>query len=139
MQTWHNETAIQHSQKEDHNVHMQTVLVVDDDRTTRFVLGELLRAHGYRVLEATDGVEALRLVEQQVIDLVVSDIRMPHMRGDELAEQLGRSYPQIKVLLTSSAPENVLSYQQMANLPQIMSKTTLIETLLSSVQNMLSA
>jgi two-component system cell cycle sensor histidine kinase/response regulator CckA len=67
-----------------------TLLVVDDEAPHRFMLARLLTGAGYRVLEAENGLEALRLVEdpQTEVSLVIADLRMPVMNGYELAERL---------------------------------------------------
>jgi two-component system cell cycle sensor histidine kinase/response regulator CckA len=67
-----------------------TLLVVDDEAQLRSMVARLLTDEGYRVLEAENGLEALRLVEepQSEIRLVVTDIRMPVMNGYELADRL---------------------------------------------------
>jgi CheY-like chemotaxis protein len=71
---------------------MHTVLVVDDDRTLRALMTRTLSAKGYRVVEASDGIEALdRLAADPEIELVVTDIVMPRMNGVELAQQLAAS------------------------------------------------
>ena len=76
--------------------HQATLLVVDDEAPHRFMVARLLAAAGYRVLEAENGLEALRLAEepQNEIRLVVTDIRMPVMKGYELADRLtARPHP----------------------------------------------
>jgi DNA-binding NtrC family response regulator len=83
------------------------VLVVDDDRGVRRLTARMLRAEGYRVVEAESGAEALRLLESEPgIRLVLTDIVMPEMHGLELAEQVLARQPQLRVLLmTGHAPE----------------------------------
>jgi two-component system, cell cycle sensor histidine kinase and response regulator CckA len=70
--------------------HEATLLVVDDEAPHRFMVARLLAGAGYRVLEAENGLEALRLVEEASngIRLVIADLRMPVMNGYELAERL---------------------------------------------------
>jgi CheY-like chemotaxis protein len=68
---------------------MHTVLVVEDDPSLRALMVRSLSAKGYRVLSASDGIEALeRLAADPDIELVVTDIVMPRMNGVELAQQL---------------------------------------------------
>lgn len=68
------------------------LLVVDDEEDFRVLFRNHFRKRGYRVLEAADGVEALALFESRVadIDLVVTDIRMPRMNGEQLIKALRR-------------------------------------------------
>ena len=60
---------------------MQQVLIVDDEANIRKVLSAQVKAAGYQVLEATNGLEALELLNQGEIDAVISDLRMPHLDG----------------------------------------------------------
>ncbi|WP_163616481.1 response regulator, partial [Klebsiella pneumoniae] len=63
-----------------------TVLIVDDDAAVRTVLGALLTRGGSRVRQATNGKEALDILGDEPVDLVVTDLRMPKMGGMELLE-----------------------------------------------------
>ncbi len=75
------------------------VLIVDDDDGIRHFAARALGQAGYEVVTASDGLEALRLVEAQPrFDLFVLDVKMPGMRGDELARRLHDRDPGIKVL-----------------------------------------
>jgi len=81
----------------------ETVLVVEDTRTVRRMIVRTLQANGYQVLEASAGDEALRLANAhpEPIDLLVTDIVMPGMRGSELADRLRAARPDIKTLYMS--------------------------------------
>jgi CheY-like chemotaxis protein len=71
---------------------MHSVLVVEDDIGSRTVMVRTLSEKGYRVLQASDGIEALELLATHPeIELVVTDIVMPRMNGVELAQQLAAS------------------------------------------------
>ena len=63
---------------------MPTVLIVDDEKNIRATLARGLRLSGYRTEEAGNGLEALRLLDEGGIDLVVLDVQMPEMGGLEL-------------------------------------------------------
>ncbi|WP_265341094.1 PP2C family protein-serine/threonine phosphatase [Serratia marcescens] len=65
-----------------------TILIVDDSRSYRHLLGSMLSKWGYRVLEAQDGVHALALLETQTINAVISDWEMPQMDGVALCRQI---------------------------------------------------
>jgi len=69
---------------------------------------EFLSASGYEVIVAKDGIEALELVEQQKksIDVLVTDVVMPRMRGTELAMRLRRAHPDIQVVYMSGYLEH---------------------------------
>jgi CheY-like chemotaxis protein len=80
----------------------ETVLVVEDDPSVRRLAVLGLSANGYAVLEAGDAGEAVELAATAArIDLLVSDVVMPGMRGPELAVRLRQMRPEIRLLLVS--------------------------------------
>ncbi len=79
----------------------KTVLVVDDEAGIRDLTREILERAGLRVIEAGDGIQALRLLETIKPDLLLTDIRMPGMDGIALAQEMGRRSPGLPVLLMS--------------------------------------
>lgn len=81
---------------------METVLVVDDEDDIRTVVGAMLKAQGYTVLDTRDPQQALRLASQQPVNLLLTDVIMPLMRGTELAQRLQSISPWTKVLLMSA-------------------------------------
>ena len=81
----------------------ETVLVVEDEDEVRKLVCESLLQYGYRVLEAPNGGSALLTCEQHthVIDLMLTDIIMPQMSGQKLAERLSSLHPEMRVLYMS--------------------------------------
>lgn len=81
-----------------------TILVVDDENTVRHVVGRMLRAGGFALLEATDGREALQVVQQREHppDLILTDVVMPLLNGGELAARVRTIQPDQRVLLMSA-------------------------------------
>lgn len=81
-----------------------TILLIDDDEVSRYVIGGELAKLGYRVNEARGGREALRLMEQHRPDAIILDIAMPEMNGFEVLRELRRmdSYRAIPVIVHSS-------------------------------------
>ena len=82
----------------------ERVLLVEDEPSVMRLASRVLREQGYQVLEATNGVEALRVAEEHIgeeLHLLFSDIVMPLMGGMGLAERLRALHPETKVLLTS--------------------------------------
>ncbi|MFZ5653943.1 MAG: response regulator [Pseudomonadota bacterium] len=65
-----------------------TVLIVDDSVTMRKATGRLLERHGYRVVTARDGVEAMQMLQEITPDLMLLDVEMPRMDGFEVARQV---------------------------------------------------
>jgi PAS domain S-box-containing protein len=88
----------------------ETVMIVEDDQIVRGVARAALERLGYRVLQASNGAEALRLADQTPgrIDLLMTDVVMPGMNGRELAERLQTLRPDLKVLFASGYTENVV-------------------------------
>jgi two-component system cell cycle sensor histidine kinase/response regulator CckA len=86
----------------------ETILLVEDAEPIRGLVAGELREHGYSVIEAGDGEEALQiaLAHDGDIDLLVTDMVMPRMNGRELADRLTRDSPTLKVLFTSGYPED---------------------------------
>ncbi len=75
------------------------LLVVDDEKNIRAGLGKSLELDGYKVLLAAEGREALGLVESNEIDLIISDLRMPVMSGEELLKTMTARYPTTPVII----------------------------------------
>jgi two-component system cell cycle sensor histidine kinase/response regulator CckA len=83
-----------------------TLLVVDDEEMVRRLAARMLITLGYRVLEASDGHEAVRVLQRnaQRIDGVLTDVAMPGLGGRQLGETIARCWPQIRVLYMSGFP-----------------------------------
>jgi CheY-like chemotaxis protein len=103
-----------------------TVLVVDDEPVNRLVLARMLEHFGSRCLEAASGAEALALLREQPVDLVLMDIHMPQMSGIQAVEQLraaagpNRQTPVVAVTgdTTRERPEYIaLGFDDYANKP----------------------
>lgn len=86
----------------------QTILLVDDEKALRKLTRRILAEAGYRVLEASDGAEALRVAAGEVgdIDLVLTDVEMPTLGGRGLVAELSEVSPAIKVLFMSGYTDN---------------------------------
>jgi CheY-like chemotaxis protein len=90
---------------------MTRILVADDDRTTRLLLTETLRAQKHTVVAAADGAEALKKLKERKFDLVLLDIWMPKMNGLEVLAKLRKSKarPKIIVMTSDDTPQTLLS------------------------------
>lgn len=86
---------------------METILVAEDQPELRWMICQFLQERGYSVLEAKDGRDAVELAEQynSAIDVVLTDIVMPFLRGPEVARRISASRPQIKVIFMSGYTE----------------------------------
>ncbi len=82
----------------------KTILLVDDFENTRYVTRITLRRYGYNILEAADGLEALKLFDGRKIDLLITDQNMPNMDGITLVEKIRsmKNYKYIPILLLTT-------------------------------------
>ncbi len=90
----------------------ETILLVEDEPLVRGMVSTMLKDQGYEVLQATNGEEALRVVQQHAgkdIQLLLTDVVMPQMGGIELAEKFGSLYPDTSLLLMSGYTEQVIT------------------------------
>lgn len=78
---------------------MSTILIVDDERNIVSGLREAFELEDYSVLTAYDGKEAWDTINKSNVDLVITDLRMPEMTGDELVERISSSYPTLPVIV----------------------------------------
>lgn len=118
-----------------------TVLVVDDSRTIRSLVGRALQGAGYETIEATDGLDALAKVEQlSDSTIVVCDINMPHMNGLELLaalRQRGRQLPII--ILTSDVQPAHVERARENGASAFVCKPFKADALLSTIQSLTAA
>jgi len=94
------------------------VLLVEDEPLVRRFAYRVLREQGYTVLEAANGDDALRVVQEftgEEIHLLFTDVVMPQMGGKELADQLKLLRPNIKVLFTSGYTDNAIVHHGVLN------------------------
>lgn len=102
------------------------ILVVDDEFEIRSLIVEFLRdIEEYTVFEAQDAISALALLEEQPVDLVLSDINMPGMKGFDLLREVRTKYPTTKrVLITAYNVEDYLELALKYDIGNIFVKTT---------------
>jgi two-component system, cell cycle sensor histidine kinase and response regulator CckA len=88
----------------------ETLMVVEDEDAVRNLVCQILRSRGYKVLEASHGVDALLLLEQQSepIHLIITDVIMPFMSGREFADKAIHKYKDIKVLFMSGYTDEAI-------------------------------
>jgi CheY-like chemotaxis protein len=89
---------------------VETILLVEDEEEARTVLRQILAGKGYRVLAAASGDEALAVAAEceERIDLLLTDVTMPRMKGPELASRLLGQRPQLRVIYMSGYNEEPL-------------------------------
>ncbi len=105
------EPALRTPQREAPQGGSETLLLVEDEDTVRASVRRLLEWHGYRVIEAGNGSEALRIYQDnpEAIDLVLTDLAMPEMGGQELVAQLRVQNPALRVVFMSGYAETTIA------------------------------
>ncbi|HZN98291.1 MAG TPA: ATP-binding protein, partial [Gemmatimonadales bacterium] len=108
---WGSEPALGATQQRTADVGTETVLLVEDEAAVRASVRRLLEWHGYTVLEARNGAEALTVFEayERDIDLVLTDVVMPEMGGYELVERLRARRPELRVVFMSGYAERAFT------------------------------
>ena len=108
-----------------------TILVVDDEQALADVLANILEYHGYAVLIAGDGQEALEIIQETKFDLIISDYMMPRLNGIELYHRVStdRRTASIPMILMSALPDDLKDLPAFA----ILEKPFLIEELVEKV------
>jgi len=88
----------------------ETILLVEDEATVRQLASVVLRRHGYKVIEACNGAEALQQAQQahETVHLLVADLVMPQMSGRQLVEQLRTLRPETKTLYMSGYADDAI-------------------------------
>lgn len=81
---------------------MSTILYAEDDRDCRELFAFALRQRGHSVHEAVNGAQAVQIVREEPIDLIILDARMPMVTGYEAAKIIGRENPAIPVIFLSA-------------------------------------
>ena len=115
------------------------VLVVDDDVTSRAAMRRVLERAGFTVIVAEDGEDALRLLERThvPVDLLLTDVAMPGMNGDQLAERVRGRWRELPVLFVSGEPANRRLAEALPGRTAFLAKPFLPSELLGVVQSVL--
>lgn len=91
-------------------VEKKVVLIAEDEAQLRKALAKAFSGAGFEVQEASDGVEGLRLAKEKLPDVILLDLRMPHMGGEEMMQKLNDEVPKAVdvpvIVLTNFSIEN---------------------------------
>ena len=114
----------------------ETILLVEDEVKLRMLLSSILTLHGYTVLEAADGAEALRISSQfeDPIHLLVTDMVMPGISGCETARLLAESRPEMRILYISGYTEDAWRYPGIESGKNLLQKPFTPEVLVAHVR-----
>ena len=117
---------------------MFNILVVEDDLSTRKLLSAVLKSNGYNTLVSSNGLEALDVLENNHVDLMIIDVMMPKMDGYELTETLREGGSQTPMLMLS-AKQNAADIKQgfIVGIDDYMTKPFDIEELLLRIKALL--
>lgn len=117
---------------------MVKVLIVEDNNKLRKLIDVYLTHNGYKTYNATDGLEALEIINNNMIDLVICDIMMPNMDGFELIEELREIYSNLPILIVTakeSKEDKILGFK--LGIDDYMVKPIDLEELLMRVKALL--
>jgi two-component system cell cycle sensor histidine kinase/response regulator CckA len=87
-----------------------TVLIVDDEEPVRLVARRILEGEGYRVIEASNGLDAITLLDcGTAIDLLMADLDMPEIKGEEMVQRIRATRPDLPVLYVTGNIRRLLT------------------------------
>lgn len=114
------------------------VLVVEDAEVVRMLTVEVLEELGYEALEAGDAAQALALLEHESVDLLLTDVGLPGMNGQELATRACTLHPSLRVLFATGYAESIRPDPARAVLQDVIAKPFGIEELRGKVSALLA-
>jgi two-component system response regulator AtoC len=94
---------------------MDKVLVVDDEKDLRGIVSEVLKEEGFEVVEAEDGLQAVRLFRKDPPDAVLLDLQMPRMNGIDAMRELGRMGPDVPIIILTAHGDVPTAVEAMKN------------------------
>ena len=115
----------------------ETILLVDDEADIRNIAKNILLRAGYRVLAAVNGEEALDMVAAEEVDLIVLDLNMPVMGGQECLDRLRGSGSNIPVLLASGFALSDESRKRLSDTVNYLNKPYQFQELLYKIRDLL--
>jgi len=117
----------------------ETVLLVDDEEMLLNAASEFLTQNGYHVISTTSPIEALDIIKNQNISLLISDVIMPSMDGYELADKAKGIKPELKIQLVSGFTNRTDEQKAHALCQSVLNKPYKLKTLLERVRNVLDS
>ena len=117
-----------------------TILLVDDEQVVLDYVGSALQADNYQILTASDGVEALEVLQSQPVDLILADIAMPGMNGYQLYERVCQNPEWVRipfVILTSRIMDSDIRFGKELGVDDYLVKPIRVEDLLAAVRGKL--
>jgi len=116
----------------------ETILVVDDEPSLLNLVNDSLTLHGYKVITASNGQDALEILMREPVDLVISDIIMPKLDGTQLAIEIQNRFPHVKMQMVSGYVDDKITHLIDKTLVKdILYKPFLMEDLITRVRTLL--
>ena len=115
---------------------MPTILLAEDDSSMRAYLARALERVGYQVVTADRGTDALRLIESERFDLLLTDIVMPEMDGIELAQKAAVIAPEMRVMFITGFAAVALRAGKAAPTAKVLSKPFHLRDLVAEVDRL---
>jgi len=114
----------------------KTIIIVDDEKDARLILKEFLHPIGFRVLEATDGIDVLKILEREKPDLILMDIIMPQLDGIEAAREIRINFAtsNIPIIVITAANPKDYGFVTSLGINQILQKPIEGNTLLNAIK-----
>lgn len=119
----------------------EQILLVEDDEALRESISTYLNLHGYEVLKASDGTEALHIASQYsgTIQALIADMILPKLSGAELAREVAKMCPQVVTLYMSGYTDRDLDYDPTSSRTGFLQKPFSLQTLLQKLREMIAA
>jgi len=122
---------------------MESILIIDDEPQIRSMIRLILEREGYAVMEASDGIEGLRLFREKPADLVITDLIMPNKDGIGMIIEIKKEFPNVKIVAMSGGglnrPEGYLRGAQKLGAACTLSKPINRQELLRAVKDTLKS
>ena len=118
----------------------KNILIVDDCGTTRKLLSYIVKERGYTIINATNGIEALEILAQSKVDLVLTDLNMPQMDGLELSRNVRKNdaYKEIPIIMvTTEGAEGDKKAGQEAGVTTFLTKPIAPQRLIYEIEKLL--
>jgi len=117
---------------------MAKILIADDERSVLLLVQRLLNANGYETAEASNGLAALELFQNQFFDLIITDLRMPRMDGMTFLHEVHKLEPAIPIIILTAYASTEPDAETMKNCTSVyMTKPFKADDLLNTVKGML--
>ena len=119
----------------------ECILIADDEEVVRMFIAGVLENAGYRAMTASDSEKTLKVfkTKRKKIKLIILDMIMPEISGNELFEQLRTIDPDVKILVVSGYPDSAYDKELFEKNARFLKKPFMCETLLSSVRDLLDS